>query len=127
MDRNIQLLDELHESDRETFLSDPHVYLLAERCFQLTIQCLLDICFYIAARKGWDKPKDGAEAIELMGRQGIIPTDFAQAIVGMANFRNILVHAYLGINREIVYEYLGKTEDFRTFTRHIEAFIESER
>jgi uncharacterized protein YutE (UPF0331/DUF86 family) len=127
INRNTLLLDELRESERETFLADPHIYLLAERCFQLAIQCLLDICYYIAARKSWSKPKDGAEAIELMGRQGVVPMDFAREIVGMANFRNILVHTYLGINREIVYEYLGKTEDFRVFSRHVETFIDGEQ
>ncbi len=125
--RNTLLLDELRENERETFLADPHVYLLAERCFQLAIQCLLDTCYYIAARKRWSKPADGAEAIELMGRQGVLPGNFSREIVGMANFRNILVHAYLGINREIVYDYLGRTEDFRSFIRHVETFLDGEQ
>jgi uncharacterized protein YutE (UPF0331/DUF86 family) len=37
--------------------------------------------------------------------------DFATRIAGMTNFRNVLVHAYLRINRDIVYEYLDKLED----------------
>ena len=41
----------------------------------------------------------------------------------MANFRNILVHAYLGINRQLVYEYLSRLEDFREFERHLEGYL----
>ncbi|MBI4614774.1 MAG: DUF86 domain-containing protein [Planctomycetes bacterium] len=126
MDRNAALLEELGGVPRERFLSDPRIYLLAERCFQLAIECLLDVCYSIASSKRWPKPEEGAEAILLMGKEGVLPQDFAQSIVGMAKFRNVLVHAYLRINREIVREYLDKVGEFRTFARHVERFLDRE-
>lgn len=127
MDRNLVLLDELASIPRADFLHDPRTYLLAERCFQLAIQCLLGICSYLAALKGWPKPEDSREAILLMGEREVLPREFAQRISGMAGFRNVLVHAYLKINREIVHDYLGRLDDFRSFARHIEVHLEPGR
>ena len=44
----------------------------------------------------------------------------------MANFRNILVHAYLQIDRTRVYKLLDELDDFRTFTRQIITYLENE-
>lgn len=124
LERNVRLLEALRATAREDFLADPHHYLFAERCFQIAIQCLIDICTYLAAHKGWDRPEDSAAAVLLMGRQGVLPREFAERIVGMANFRNILVHAYLKINRNIVYDMLTRLDDFREFARHILTYVD---
>lgn len=123
MERNVQLLEELRALTREQFTAEPRHYLLAERCFQLAIQCVIDIGYYLAAQKSWQRPEDSRESLLTLGRQGVLPADFAQKIQGMANFRNVLVHAYLGINRELVYEYLSRLDDFRAFARHIEVYL----
>ena len=126
LEKNLILLEDLSRLDRQVFLADPHHYLLAERCFQLAIQCILDMGYTLASLKQWERPTDGRDAIRLLGRQGVIPADFAERIAPMANFRNILVHAYLGINRELVYQYLGQTGDFRAFIQHLETYLANE-
>ncbi|MBI3923968.1 MAG: DUF86 domain-containing protein [Armatimonadetes bacterium] len=123
IERNLRLLEELRGLSREEFTSDPHRYLLAERCFQIAIQCIVDTGFYLAAQQGWQRPQDSGEAILTMGRQGAIPGEFAVRIQGMAGFRNVLVHAYLGINRDMVYDYLSRLDDFTEFMRHIEEYL----
>lgn len=123
LERNLTLLRELARLSRAEFLGNPRNYLLAERCFQLAIQCILDFGFSLAARQGWPKPEDGKAAILALGEHEVIPGDFAQSILGMANFRNILVHAYLGINRELVFEYLSRLSDFEQFLREAEAYL----
>lgn len=54
----------------------------------------------------------------------MFPVDFAERIVGMANFRNILVHGYLKINRGIVYDLLARVEDLRECARHLLAYLD---
>lgn len=125
MERSVRLLESLKGTAREDFLADPRHHMFAERCFQIAIQCLVDICTYLAAQKGWERPDDSAGAVLQMGRQRVIPMDFAERIVGMANFRNILVHAYLKINRNIVYDMLAQLDDFRQFARHVLAYVDS--
>lgn len=124
MERNVRHLDELKSLEREEFTGDHRHYLLAERCFQLAIQCLVDVSSYLASQKGWEKPADSAGAILLMGRQGVLTPEFARKIVGMANFRNILVHAYMKINRDLLYDMLRDLEDFREFARSVFAYLE---
>lgn len=123
LERNLVLLEELSRLEKDDFLANPHHYLLAERCFQLAIQCILDFGYTLASLRQWQRPSDGRDAILMLGRQGVIPLDFAQKIAPMANFRNILVHAYLGINRGLVYQYLRQTEDFRRFIIHAEEYL----
>ncbi|MBT9584241.1 DUF86 domain-containing protein [bacterium] len=123
LEKNLRLLEDLKTLDCEEFLANPRHYLLAERCFQLAIQCVLDMGYTLASLRQWQRPGDGRDAIRLMGRQGVIPTDFAERIAPMANFRNILVHAYLGINRELVYRYLSQTDDFRAFIGYLETYL----
>ncbi|MBI3924472.1 MAG: DUF86 domain-containing protein [Armatimonadetes bacterium] len=124
--RNLDLLQRLRAVPEEAFVSDPERYLLAERCFQLAIQCLLDISFYIASQQGWQRPESSSEAVLLMGTQGVLTREFSEKIVGMANFRNVLVHAYLKIDRHIVYRFLSDLDDFREFSRQVLDYLETE-
>ena len=43
MERNVRLLEELRTESLSDFVSNPRNYLMAERCFQLAIQCLIDV------------------------------------------------------------------------------------
>lgn len=127
LERNVALLREIAQLSREEFLSNPRHYLLAERCFQLAIQCAMDVGYSLAALKGWQRPADGRDAILLLGRQGILERDFAEGFSRIANFRNILVHAYLGINRNLVYDYLSRLGDFDVFVSSMERYFSSNR
>ncbi|MBL7075024.1 DUF86 domain-containing protein [candidate division KSB1 bacterium] len=108
---------------KEEFCREPKTYKLAERCLQLCIECLIDICHYLISQSDWQKPVNNTEAILRLGEHGVIPMDFAERISGMVNFRNILIHAYLKIDENIVYEHLTTIEDFRVFQKHILEYL----
>ena len=71
-------------------------------------------------------PKNASETITTLGDMKILPKEFVSKIIGMANFRNILIHAYLKIDREIVYENLQHIPDFRKFQKYILEFLKKE-
>lgn len=119
IEENLIILEENKNVPIEKFISDAHIYKLAERCLQICIECILDIANYIIAQNNWPRPKNDSEAIIILGSNEVIPSNFAESIVGMANFRNILVHGYLKIDRSIVYRYLHRAEDFRKFQKYI--------
>jgi uncharacterized protein YutE (UPF0331/DUF86 family) len=123
MDEHVRLLEPLQTVSKEEFTGDPRHYLFAERCFQLAIQCLVDIAFRLAADEGWPKPADGVAALQLLGDRGVLPRDFAKKIGGIVAFRNILVHAYLHIDRGIVHSKLAEVGDFREYQRHILTYL----
>lgn len=47
MEENITLLKDLKSTPLDKFRDDPKIFKLAERCLQISIQCLLDICHHI--------------------------------------------------------------------------------
>lgn len=57
---------------------------------------------------------------------GIIPSDFAQKLVGMAGFRNILVHMYLQVDLRMLYAFMQHNlEDFELFAKYISDYLQS--
>lgn len=123
IERQSLLLEELAKVPKDEFIREPRTHLLAERCFQLAIQCVLDVCNAVISRHGWTKPRESGDSIRLLGTKGVYPESFARRIEGMAGFRNILVHAYLHINRETVHSKLTDLGDFREFSRHVLAHL----
>ncbi len=125
IDENVAILEELSGLSESEFCSDPKVYKLAERCFQLAIECILGIAHYLIAQNDWPRPQSNSEALIILAEQGVIPKDFATKIAPMINFRNILVHAYLGIDHHMVYQHLCRIGDFRTFQRHLLRYLKT--
>jgi uncharacterized protein YutE (UPF0331/DUF86 family) len=63
IEENIALLKELRLIPSKKFCVDPKIYKLAERCLQIAIQSLLDICHRIIVENNWPRPKENKEAI----------------------------------------------------------------
>lgn len=125
MEGNIILLKELKNTPLEEFCDNPKIFKLAERCLEISIQCILDICHHIIVDNNWPRPKDNKEAILIIGRRGVIPPDFSCRILPMAGLRNILVHEYFKIDPKQIYHHLQKLDDFRTFQKHIIDFLKA--
>jgi uncharacterized protein YutE (UPF0331/DUF86 family) len=73
---------------------------------------------------GRDAP-DYASAVDILGDLGVLPTEFARRFRGVAGFRNVLVHGYLGVDLARVHELLNSgLDDFVEFARHVERYLE---
>jgi uncharacterized protein YutE (UPF0331/DUF86 family) len=103
--------------------TDPDRRWAMERGLRLAAQNTLDIATHLAASHGRDVP-DYATAIDTLGELGILPSEFAARIRGLAGFRNVLVHAYLGVDVTRVHELLNAgLQDFEEFVRHVEVHL----
>ena len=95
-----------------------------ERGLQLCAQNVLDIATHIAAGRGRDVP-DYASAIDELGRLGVLDRAFVSGFREVAGFRNVLVHAYLDLDLEVlctlVNEGLG---DFEAFAAGVETYLD---
>ncbi len=99
-----------------------------ERNLHVAIECILDIGNHIIAEKGFETPEDSEDIIRILGEEGVLRSDFAGKIKGMAGFRNILVHGYTGIDYGLLYNFLiYRLEDLREFAMHISSYLEKER
>src|SRR5262245_12664743 len=95
-----------------------------ERGLQLCAQNALDIATHLAASAGRDAP-DYASAIDVLGDLGVLPPDFAARFRGIAGFRNVLVHGYLGVDVARVHQLLNAgLDDFSTFARLVQRYLD---
>ncbi len=123
IEENLSLLKELKSTPFDKFCNDLKTFKCIERCLEVSIQCILDICHHIIVDNNWPRPKDNKEAIVTISRKGIIPSDFANRILPMAGLRNILAHEYLKVDPKLIYQHLQNLDDFRTFQKHIVKFL----
>lgn len=107
LDRLQEYLRTLHAVqgfDLQKFKNDPFVHGTAERYLHLSIECLLDIGNHIIADRGYRKPDTYSEILEILAEEGVVPAELAQKMAGMAAFRNVLVHDYLRLDLEKVFQ-----------------------
>jgi len=98
----------------------------AEHNFQIAIQAALDIASIILADQSVKIPRDYKDLFPSLAEIGILPADFAQKLVGMAKFRNVLVHLYLEVDLRRVYRYLQENlDDFETFARYVSEWLQT--
>lgn len=125
MDEYLGYLEEIQKTNKDNFIKDYHFYGLAERYFQLSIEILLDIGKLMITGKSLRRPEDNQDIFIVLCDSKIISEKLTEKLVGIANFRNILVHDYEKIDREIIYQKLQKNlDDFKDFKKEILIYLE---
>jgi uncharacterized protein YutE (UPF0331/DUF86 family) len=117
-DRRIARLEELlrnlrglAEAGRERFLKEVGLQAEAERWLHLAAECSLDLAHHLIADRGWKTPSTYREAFEVLEQQGVIPPELTRQMEGWAGLRNILVHMYLDVDHERLWEFLTEELD----------------
>ncbi len=120
----IKILEEIQDEPKQAFMDNYKIYGLAERYLHLAIECVLDIGNHLISRLELQKPNRYQEIFLILGKNSILPMEFAVKIAKMAGFRNILIHSYLEIDRELVYEHLHHDiSDFNEYIKYIIKYI----
>lgn len=121
----VNKLKPLQKLSLDEIASDYVSYWAVLHGLQLAIQCTIDIGSHLLSRIGTERPTNYKDVILGLGKQGIISNDFAQRFQGIAGFRNILVHQYLQVDVEIVYEQLEQgLEDFEQFMVFVHEYLQ---
>lgn len=108
---------------REGLEEDYELRSAIERNFQLAIESAMDIGEIIISVENLEKPEDYRNILLILGKNKILPKDFAEQFSDAAGFRNILVHGYEDLEK--LYNYLQtKLEDFGKFAKFIAKHIE---
>ena len=124
LDEYIKYLKEVQKINKNQFVEDYHFFGLAERYLQLSIEILLDVGKLLIVIKGLKRPEENQEIFSALCDEKIISEKLADNLMGIANFRNILVHDYEKIDREIVYEKLrDNLEDFENFRKELVGYV----
>lgn len=124
LDEYLRYLRDLQKVNKKSFLQDYHAFGAAERYLQLSIEVLLDIGKLIIVERQFRKPETNQDIFIVLHEHGIIPLSLLKRLGGIAQFRNILVHDYEKIDREIVYKKIQTNfKDFKDFQKAITRYL----
>lgn len=90
----------------EEFVSDPERYGSVERFLQLSIESLSDMGNHFIANQELGAVETYSDIPQLLYEAALISLEQREVWIRMTGFRNVLVHGYLEIDREIVYRVL---------------------
>ena len=127
LERYTAHLHELAGEPKETFLTNFRSIGSAKYYLQIAVECCIDACNHIIARKGWRAPDNYSDSFVILAEQGVIPESFLPTARAMVGFRNRIVHLYWEITDAKVYEIL-QTDlgDFDRFADWITSFVAGE-
>lgn len=94
---------------------------------QTCIEAMTDIGNHLIAAVGLRKPGDRDEIMLILAEAGIISEPLARRLVKTVGLRNILVHGYLDLVVDIVYQTIQEDlGDIEAFCRDIIRYMASE-
>jgi uncharacterized protein YutE (UPF0331/DUF86 family) len=122
--KSVNALKELQKLSYDEFALDHILHSSAERDFQVAIQAALDIASIVLSDLSVDVPDTYADLFAKLAEVGVLPGEFADKMVGMAKFRNVLVHLYLEVDLKRLYSYIqNNLDDFERYARYIAEFL----
>ena len=128
MRKALTYLKSLKSLDKDVFLNDPDKISSAKYNFVIAIECAIDICSHAISQNGYRVPDGYADTFRVLGEQGVFNADFVSGLQELAKFRNRLIHLYMEVNDELVYDILqSKISDFKLFLDAIAVFLNLEK
>lgn len=122
--RALARLKKMAALPQEEFLANPDNFAIAEHHLRRALESVFDIGRHIMAKEGLGHPTDYRAMLVTLGREKILPPDFAKRIEGMAGYRNRLVHGYAEVTPEEMYRILKtRLADFEEYCAHILAWL----
>jgi uncharacterized protein YutE (UPF0331/DUF86 family) len=122
----LQQLEKYKSIEAQELSDNLELAWVIERGLQLSIQLILDIGNHILAEEGI-MVENYSEIFDKLVKIEVLPEGFADKIKGMAGFRNILVHDYLEVDKEIVAQVVNNNlDDFYKFAQYVYSYLEEE-
>lgn len=93
--------------------------------FVTAIEACIDVAQHLCAAEGWGPPADNGDAVRLLGEHGACAPALARSVRQAVGFRNVLVHGYVRVSRDIVTGRLRALGDLEDFVSQVAAFVTS--
>jgi len=108
----------------EDFKEDIVTKRFIERNIELAIEQMIDICKHFVSGLDLKEPETYTECLDILAKDRIILEENLDTYKSMVRFRNILIHAYEGVDDSITYGiYKKRLGDFRLFTKEIREYL----
>jgi len=101
----------------EEYQRDTDARWIIERGLELGSSAILDIGNHVLAGAFQISVEEYEQILERLREKGVISPDLHSELRGLGGFRNILVHGYLTLNPDLVYEHYRRA--LRSFPRFI--------
>jgi uncharacterized protein YutE (UPF0331/DUF86 family) len=127
LEEMLRYLRGLAKVERQTFLADDGLKAQAERWLHLAAECCLDLANHLIADRGWKTPTTYREAFQVLAREGVLDDSLAGQMEGWAGLRNVLVHLYLDLDHEILFDILsGDLDQLEAFAAAMSGAVETD-
>jgi uncharacterized protein YutE (UPF0331/DUF86 family) len=129
LDKILELLPhlgEIQQKGRKAYSDSRLVQYATERQLQIAAQAVVDIASHIIAHKHWGAPESYTDAISIITSSQVIDADLAKDLQDLVKLRNLIVHLYLKIDSELLYDNLTRyIKSLEAFVTSIKQFIKS--
>ena len=113
---------------REQITGDPWLTKGLIYSLQTAIEAMIDLLYHLAAKKYGYAPADARDALRVLVEKGLIPEADRPVYSAMIGFRNRVVHGYMEVSPERVYEMAEKElGDFERFISQIKGVLANDR
>ena len=123
----VNRLNSLIKLPLEQFREDENAIDIAENRLRKALEALFDLGRHIVVKSGVGLPSDYRSVIEKLKEINCISSEFAQQIIGMAGYRNRLIHDYNRVTPDEIYEIVqNRIQDFILFCNYIIEYIKKQ-
>jgi uncharacterized protein YutE (UPF0331/DUF86 family) len=113
------------EMDKQTFLASPAAVRDTKYSFIIAGQAAIDICYHLTAKLLKKAPSGYGDCFELLGESSFFSQDIVARMSVMAKFRNVLVHHYIKVDNEQVYNKLKEIDIFEKFCDELNKLLKT--
>lgn len=111
-------------TERKKFLSEFMLQDMIERKQQMACEAVLTLAEMIIAEYGFKKPPEPKEIFPILEKEGVISKKLTPKLMDLASFRNVLVHHYIDLNSQKIWEHLqNDTPILEDFLRQVAKFV----
>lgn len=109
----------------ERLRSDITTALAVERVLTLVVELAFGINTHVAVARLGRRPDTYAESFDAAADASVVDRGLAAALVPSAKMRNVLVHAYIDVNHEIIAAAVPLAlEQYRSYTRQVAGWFQ---
>ena len=124
LEKNIVELEKFHKENELKEIEDnlQLQWILRYGLFE-SIQIVIDISCHLVTKYNLGNPKTYGECVEILRKEEYLQSSVADKLIGMIGLRNLLIHEYVEINIEKLFNLLNNLDDFNSFADEVKDVV----
>ncbi len=111
LEEALRQLRQVRDRGRGAFLADRELQAATERWLHIACEAALDLAHHLISDRGWRTPATYREAFQILREEDVLGEERARQMAAWAALRNVLVHLYLDVDHNRVFEILVQDLD----------------